>query len=482
MQGMVLWQQPTARLFIMVMGLAMAMLPHALRAAALKEIKVFPAPGRTRIALAFSSPVKVHTLRLGNPPRLVLDVPAVAWSRRFEDRPGAGLMDGLRYGRLPKGGLRMVVDLPQGVRPSVRTAQRGTLVVADLTPLPGQQIAANRSQRRALRQDVMGALDEAVPRQNPAGKAPVFSTMKPAPAAPAIPPSPLPSQPVVTQPFIVAIDAGHGGKDPGAIGPHGTQEKRVTLAIAKKLAQAIDTLPGMKAVLTRSDDRFLKLRQRVAVARAHHADCFISIHADSVPRSKALGSSVYVVSAKGASSEAARWLAAKENAADLAGGVSLADQEPEVASILLDISQSGALAGAQTLAKAVLQALDEAGATVHKTTIQRAPFAVLKAPDMPSILVETAFISNPREERLLRSATYQKTLAHAVRDGVLSFVAANPPADGRRWHVVRRGDTIGALAASYGVGLGVMAKANGRRLPGEITIFPGEVLFIPGST
>lgn len=478
-----MWRrEPSARLAIMVMGLAMSILPHALRAAALQKVKVYPAPGRTRLVLAFSTPIEVHTLRLGNPSRLVLDVPAVAWSKRFADQPGAGLMDGLRYGRLPKGGLRLVVDLPQGVRPTVRIARHGALVVADLTPLPGHHVATTRTQRRALRQDVMGALDEAVPQQHPAEKERVFSTRQPAPPAHAITTSPPSSQPVVTKPFIVAIDAGHGGKDPGAIGPHGTQEKRVTLAIAKELARAIDTLPGMKAVLTRSDDRFLKLRQRVAIARAHHADCFISIHADSVPRSKALGSSVYVVSAKGASSEAARWLAAKENAADLAGGVSLAAQEPEVASILLDISQSGALAGAQTLAKAVLQALDEAGATVHKTTVQRAPFAVLKAPDMPSILVETAFISNPREERLLRSATYQKTLARAVQKGVLGYVAANPPADGRRWHVVRRGDTIGALAASYGVGLGVMAKANGRRLPDESTILPGEVLFIPGNT
>jgi N-acetylmuramoyl-L-alanine amidase len=304
----------------------------------------------------------------------------------------------------------------------------------------------------------------------------------PIPARPSRQPDTAAPRSFAAQPYIIAIDAGHGGKDPGAIGPHGTKEKNVTLAIARALAKAIDDLPGMKAVLTRSDDRFIKLRQRVAIARAKHADCFISIHADSVANTRALGSSVYVVSAKGASSEAAKWLAAKENAADLAGGVSLSDQEPDVASVLLDISQSGALAGAQALAQAVLGALDEAGAAMHRTAVQRAPFAVLKAPDMPSILVETAFISNPLEEKLLRSSTYQQTLARAVRDGVLGYVAANPPADGRHWHVVRRGDTMATLATNYGVGLGAVAAANGRRLDGETTISPGEVLFIPGST
>ena len=483
-----LTRQVGARAALAVVGFVMAMLPPGLRAAALREVMVYPTDQQTRLVFGFTAPVRMQVLTLGGPPRLVIDVPAVAWRKSLQDQDGAGLMKGLRYGRLPNGGLRMVIDLPAGVRHSVRSVQRGTMVVADLAPRPGQVVAAasSRSQRRTLRQDMMGALNRTTPRQttNPptVNAPPVVSPPKPLAAAPVQRPSLPVSRDIMTSPFIVAIDAGHGGKDPGAIGPHGTQEKRVTLAIARALAQAIDTLPGMKAVLTRSDDRFIKLRQRVAIARAKHADCFISIHADSVPNSKALGSSVYVVSAKGASSEAAKWLAAKENAADLAGGVSLGDQEPDVASVLLDISQSGALAGAQALAQAVLAALDDTGAVMHRTAVQRAPFAVLKAPDMPSILVETAFISNPREERLLRSATYQKTLALAIRDGLLGYVAANPPSDGRRWHVVRRGDTMAALASNYGVGLGAVAAANGRRLDDGGTILPGEVLFIPGNS
>lgn len=471
------------RAALAVAGFAMAALPLELHAAALREVMVYPTDQQTRLVFGFTAPVRMRVLTLGSPPRLVIDVPAVTWRKSLQDQDSAGLMEGLRYGRLPNGGLRMVIDLPAGVRHNVRSVQRGTMVVADLVPRPGQRVVATRSQRRTLRRDVMGTLGDAAPRQAAASRSSASAARTAASAAGSLrrPSSPA-SRAVAPQPFIVAIDAGHGGKDPGAIGPRGTQEKRVTLAIARALAQAIDTLPGMKAVLTRSDDRFIKLRQRVAIARAKHADCFISIHADSVPNSKALGSSVYVVSAKGASSEAAKWLAAKENAADLAGGVSLGDQEPDVASVLLDISQSGALAGAQALAQAVLAALDDTGAMMHRTAVQRAPFAVLKAPDMPSILVETAFISNPQEERLLRSATYQKTLAHAIRDGLLGYVAANPPADGRRWHVARRGDTMAALASNYGVGLGTVAAANGRRLDDGTVILPGEVLFIPGSS
>src|SRR5581483_11161522 len=235
---------------------------------------------------------------------------------------------------------------------------------------------------------------------------------------------------------VVAIDAGHGGQDPGATGPAGTHEKDVVLPIARVLAARINTEPGMRAVLTRNRDEFLVLRDRIRRARIAKADMFISIHADSIANHDITGASVYILSERGASNEAARWLAERENAADLMGGVSLDDKDNTLASVLLDLSQSANISASMTAAQRVLAALDGVG-QVRKSQVQQAGFVVLKSPDIPSMLVETAYISNPSEERRLKSVRYQSELAAAIYSGVRNYFEQNPPV-GTRFAQARR--------------------------------------------
>jgi len=228
------------------------------------------------------------------------------------------------------------------------------------------------------------------------------------------------------RPLIIAIDAGHGGQDPGAHGPSGTREKMITLAIAKELARQVNATPGLKAYLTRDTDVFIPLTQRYQKARAAKADLFVSIHADSSPSPEARGSSVFVLSQRGASSQAARWLASQENAADLVGGVKLQDKDDTLASVLLDLSQSATMKASEDMAGQVLDGLKRLGKT-HKHEIERANFVVLRSPDVPSMLVETAFISNPDEERRLNDPAQQSQLARAVLDGVTAYFSRQPP-------------------------------------------------------
>jgi N-acetylmuramoyl-L-alanine amidase len=230
--------------------------------------------------------------------------------------------------------------------------------------------------------------------------------------------------------IVIAVDAGHGGEDPGATGPAGVHEKDVVLAIARALASRINAEPGMRAVLTRDHDEFLTLRERIRRAREAPADLFVSIHADSVVNSAVSGSSVYVLSERGATNEAARWLAERENAADLMGGVSLADKSNTLRSVLLDLSQSANISASMTAAQNVIGALQGVG-LVRKGQVQQAGFVVLKSPDIPSMLVETAYISNPTEERRLRNPAQQAALADAIFTGLRSYFAGNPPAGTR---------------------------------------------------
>ncbi|HEY4556152.1 MAG TPA: N-acetylmuramoyl-L-alanine amidase, partial [Lysobacter sp.] len=227
-------------------------------------------------------------------------------------------------------------------------------------------------------------------------------------------------------PLVVAIDPGHGGQDPGAIGPGGSREKDVTLAIARELARQINATPGLKAYLTRDTDVFLPLPRRAQLARQARADMFVSIHADAAENRAARGSSVYVLSLKGASSQRARWLADKENAADLIGGASMAHGSGTLASVLLDLTQSGHMKASEDAAGHVLAGLKRIGHN-HKPSVERANFAVLRTSDMPSMLVETAFISNPEEERRLIDPAHQRTLARAVLDGINTYFQRQPP-------------------------------------------------------
>ena len=228
------------------------------------------------------------------------------------------------------------------------------------------------------------------------------------------------------RPLVIAIDPGHGGQDPGALGATGAREKELTLQIAKELARQVDATPGLKAYLTRDSDYFIPLAQRYQKARAAKADLFVSIHADAFTNPAASGSSVFVLSQRGASSQAAKWLASQENAADLVGGVRLHDKDNTLASVLLDLSQSATMKASEDMAGHVLAGLKRLGKT-HKPHVERANFVVLRAPDMPSMLVETAFITNPDEERRLRDPAHQKRLASAILDGVNTYFTRQPP-------------------------------------------------------
>ncbi|TBR39018.1 MULTISPECIES: N-acetylmuramoyl-L-alanine amidase [Dyella] len=249
---------------------------------------------------------------------------------------------------------------------------------------------------------------------------------------------------------VIAVDAGHGGQDPGAHGPGGTLEKNVTLAVARELADQINKQPGMKAVLTRSSDFFIPLKQRYQIARQNNADLFVSIHADAFINGDARGSSVWVLSPRGKTSEAARWLADRENRADLIGGVSLDDKDDSLAAVLLDLQQGYAMQASESVAGNVLRALGGMGPT-HRGYVERANFVVLRSPDVPSILVETAFISNPDEERKLRDPNHQSRLAEAVMGGVRNYFEATPPPG--TWfaaQAARRNGTAVASVASAG--------------------------------
>ncbi|MGR8941201.1 MAG: N-acetylmuramoyl-L-alanine amidase [Gammaproteobacteria bacterium] len=230
--------------------------------------------------------------------------------------------------------------------------------------------------------------------------------------------------------IVVAIDAGHGGDDPGAHGPGGTEEKRVVLSIAKKLAALIDAQRGMQAVLIRKGDYYVDLRKRMEIARAANADLFISVHADAFQKSDVKGASVFTLSNRGASSEAARWLADSENAADLVGGVRLDDKEEVLASVLLDLSQTATLEASNNVARQVLKSFENIG-ELHFSSVQKAGFLVLKSPDIPSILVETAFISNPAEERKLKNPDHQARIALAIFNGVRNYFKRYTPNDTR---------------------------------------------------
>lgn len=263
-----------------------------------------------------------------------------------------------------------------------------------------------------------------------AATAPATDSTAPAAAASetatATKPAPTPLRTRGTRPLIVAIDAGHGGQDPGAIGPSGKREKDVTLAIARELARQVNATPGLKAVLIRDSDVFLPLTRRSQLARQAKADIFVSIHADAAENRNAKGSSVYVLSLRGASSQRARWLADKENAADLIGGAALPKADNTLTSVLLDLTQSGQMRASEEAANQVLSGLKKIGFN-HKPQIERANFAVLRSSDMPSMLVETAFISNPDEEKRLVDPQFQRALARAVLDGIDTYFTRQPP-------------------------------------------------------
>jgi N-acetylmuramoyl-L-alanine amidase len=353
-----------------------------------RAVRLWAGPDSTRVVLDLSGSAQ-HSLQvLKNPDRVVLDVAGARLAGSAHAAPaGAGAVKQVRMARRPSGELRIVLDL-------VRPIQAKSFLAA-----PNDRYGY----RLVIDLGVSQGIDTPVKVEH---------------------------APPDARDLIIAIDAGHGGEDPGAIGMHGTREKDVVLAIARELALKINAEPGMKAVLTRNGDYFVPLRDRMRRARAQQADLFVSVHADSIRDRRVDGSSVYILSQRGATDEASRWLAERENASDLIGGVSLDDKDNVLASVLLDLSQSASLSASQVAAERVLHQLNRVG-EVRKPQVQQARFMVLKSPDIPSMLVETAYISNPQEELRLRGAVHQAKLAAAIHQGVHDYFYANPPAGTR---------------------------------------------------
>jgi N-acetylmuramoyl-L-alanine amidase len=374
------------------------------------------------LTLSLSVPVAQHMFRLQNPERLVIDLPATQRRAKLPLPPPDSVVASLRSGVHDGRALRLVVQLRSPLQPQLQPMTR-----ADGYQL---RIALSAAARAAP-----APQDSGPP---PAADAPAMTAA--APATPAAAPVAAPRvarsvraahAPQGEHNITIAVDAGHGGDDPGATGESGTHEKVVTLAIARALAARIDREPGMHAVLTRDGDYFVELRDRMNRARAAHADMFVSIHADAVRDRGVSGASVYILSERGATSEAARKLAEHENAADLKGGISISNQRPDVGAVLLDVVQSTNMGQSVEAADRVLGALDHVGA-VRKREVQQAAFVVLKSPDIPSLLVETAYISNAGEERKLRAPFEQQRLADAIFSGIDSYFRKFPP-DGSQY-------------------------------------------------
>ncbi len=374
-----------------------------------REVRVWPGPDATRVVIELSGTSQYNVLTLRDPDRVVIDVSGAHLDMGLLPA-GEGLIKQLRAG-MRGNDLRLVADLAAPAVPHsfavTPQGEKGYRVVVDLTP----------------------------------GK----------PAAPAAPTVVKSTPQTNGRDIVIAIDAGHGGTDPGASGSASTREKDVTLAIARRLKQVIDAEPGMRAVLTRDGDYFLAHRVRIKRARDQQADMFVSIHADAYRDRLVTGSSVYVLSARGASDEASRWLAERENATDLLGGVSLEDKDAVLASVLLDLSQSASMSASLDAAEKVLHELYQVG-NVKRTSVQQAGFLVLKSPDIPSMLVETAFITNPEEEARLNDPAHQQRLAAAIHAGVRSYFYVSPP-PGTRIAQLRQQSGTDRVAVAPGGGV-----------------------------
>ena len=386
-------------------------LPPAFAEVAITSSRIWPAQDYTRLTIESKQPIRYNLFTLKNPERLVIDLEDVEINAALNDLAGKVGSDdpyikSVRVGRFKPGVVRLVLDLKAQVKPQLFSlqpvAEYGNRLVLDVYPLVAIDPLMALAQRG---ENVLTASEPAATSaivETPAITAKPNIT-EPAPSKPA----PLAHTELSNRILLIAVDAGHGGEDPGARGRRGTHEKDVTLAIARRLKAQIDEVPGMRAILIRDGDYFIPLVGRVEKARKAHADLFVSIHADAFVKSNARGSSVFALSEHGATSASARWLAKKENDADLIGGVNLAVKDPYLARTLLDLSQTATISDSLRLAKHVLKELGGIN-TLHRGHVEQAGFAVLKSPDTPSILVETAFISNPSEEQRLKDDAYQE--------------------------------------------------------------------------
>jgi N-acetylmuramoyl-L-alanine amidase len=395
------------------------------------SVRVWPAQEYTRLTLESDAPIIYNVFTVRTPARLVLDLEDVEFNTTLEQLPAKispsdPYVSGVRIGRFRPGVVRLVLDLKAQVKPQVfllkPVGEYGHRLVLDVYPLVEPA------------DPVMALLDkkESPPARASSAESPEKSE-KPAASfngapAPATVPAGKKAVPAadVARLVTVAIDAGHGGEDPGAKGRSGTHEKHVTLSIARKLKALVDDEPNMRGILIRDGDYFIPLVNRVIKARKVQADLFVSIHADAYVKPRARGSSVFALSERGATSAAAGWLARKENEADLIGGVNIDVADPTLKQVLIDLSQTATINDSLKLAKAVLGEIGGVN-DLHKAHVEQAGFAVLKAPDIPSILVETAFLTNPEEEKKLKDDRYQDKMAQAILVGIRKYFSANPP-------------------------------------------------------
>ena len=424
--------------------------------------RMWASPESTRLVIDLSHSAGHRLSSLSNPDRVVIDIDKAKLTRSITGlNYKSGAISDIRSANKKHNKVRLVLDLKHKIHPKSfllkPNAKYGYRLVIDL-------------------EKVSASTDSAVPRIVKS----VNSSKK--------------------RDLIVAIDAGHGGDDPGARGPRGTKEKHVVLAIARKLRDMVNKKPGMKAVMIRNGDYYISLRGRTKKARKLNADIFISIHADAFKNPKAHGSSVFILSSRGATSEAAKWLAKKENEADLVGGVSLDDKDDMLVKMLLDLSQTATIEASNSAASRILSRLSKIGAT-HKKQVERAGFVVLKSPDIPSLLVETGFISNPKEEKLLKSSSYQKKVASAILTGVDGYFKQYPipgtvyakdvivkklnrnsvlsaKQGNKKKHRIVRGDTLSAISKRYQVSISAIKRANKMK---NNTLFVGKIISIPRS-
>jgi len=432
--------------FVFLLFLPCFSVLFAAEVAKIEDIRVADYQNHTRVVFDLSSTVTHRVFVQKNPDRVVLDIPACNANGKLTSNQVSGtLLKGMRHAQKPGGKLRIVFDLNTAATPKSfllePSGHKGYRLVVDLTAATGK----NRTTPVRVAHE----------------------------------------KPIRFRDAVVAIDAGHGGKDPGAIGLGGSYEKDIVLSVAKRLKKLIDREKGMRAILIRDRDTFIPLQKRVRKASRENADMFVSIHADAVVDRRVRGSSVYVLSRRGATSEVARILAQRENEVDKIGGVNLKDRDDTLKYVLVDLSQNKTIERSINLAEAILRELSLIG-KVSRNRVEQAGFVVLKSPDIPSVLVETAFISNPQDERKLKSRTHQQKLALAILKGLRRYCSDYCPSDtllastresGK--HVIRWGETLSGIAHRYQVSIVDIRKVN--RLRSDV-IRAGQVLLIPAST
>ena len=434
----------SSRLLLLLLTPFVAVSAHA---ATLKSVRMHEAPDSTRVVFDTTSAVEYSVFTLDNPHRVVVDIKNLVPQTGFDPSVVAVGRQRVSSLRAAKRGddYRVVIDTSEALKPK-------SFKLKPIDPY-GHRLVVDLYIK------------------NPA---PSATTRKP---------------PKANRDVVIAVDAGHGGDDPGAIGPGKIYEKRVVLQMAKRIVNNLNKVQGFKGVLVRTGDYYLTHRKRTDIARQKRADLFVSVHADAFKSSKVSGASVYTLSDRGASSETAAWLAERENRSDLLGGVgnvSLDDKDPVLAQVLLDLSMDGNRSQSIDAGKAVLAHLGKV-AKLHKKRVEQAAFVVLKSPDMPSILVETGFISNPAEARRLSQAEHQAKVSRAVANGVVQFMRANPPPG--TWlalnpgnqedlrYTITRGDTLSTIAQRYGISSRLLKSHNGLR---SDKIRVGQVIRIPG--